>query len=133
VTDELCGPGKTFRRGPACTDRGRQGRREALAPVLRHRRRGLDLLRPNSAVQQASLAAETSAEQSAFRFSGERPGPRESTTVRLSRPDGMIGQLGVQDRLHVSTTVVSTALATGISVRRSDPPLPRRGVAVAVG
>src|SRR5262249_16436442 len=31
--------------------------------------------------------------------------------------------LGVQDRLHVSTTVVSTALAAGISIRRSDLPL----------
>jgi len=33
----------------------------------------------------------------AFRFSGERPGPRESTAVRLSRPDDPLGHLGVQD------------------------------------
>jgi hypothetical protein len=32
-----------------------------------------------------------------FRFSGERPGPRESTAVRLSRPDDPLGHLGVQD------------------------------------
>jgi hypothetical protein len=32
-----------------------------------------------------------------FRFSGERPGPHESTTVRLIRPDDLLGYLGVQD------------------------------------
>ena len=49
----------------------------------------------------------------AFRFSGECPGPRGSTRVRLIRPDDLFGHLGVQDRPHVSTTVVSTALAAG--------------------
>jgi hypothetical protein len=42
---------------------------------------------------------------------GECPGPHESTTGRLIRPDDLLGHLGVQDRTHVSTTVVSTALA----------------------
>jgi hypothetical protein len=65
------------------------------------------------------------------RFSGECPGPRESTADYLSRPDDLLRHLGVQDRLHVSTTVVSTALAAGISIRRSDLPLPRRGVRLA--
>ena len=64
----------------------------------------------------------------AVRFSGERLGPRESTPVHLSRPDDLIGHLGVQDRLHVSATVVSTALAAGSSIRRSDLPLARRRV-----
>ena len=45
-----------------------------------------------------------------FRFSGECPGRRESTTVRLIRPDDLLGHLSVQDRLYVSTTVVSAAL-----------------------
>ena len=31
----------------------------------------------------------------------------------LIRPDDLLGHLGVQDRPHVSTTVVSTALAAG--------------------
>jgi len=47
-----------------------------------------------------------------FHFSGECPGPRESTKGHLSRPDDLIGHPDVQDRLHLSTTVVSTALAT---------------------
>jgi len=63
-----------------------------------------------------------------FRFSGECPGPRESTTVRLIRPDDPLGHLGVQDRPHVSTTVVSTTLAAGLCIRRSDLPPPKRGV-----
>jgi hypothetical protein len=47
-------------------------------------------------------------------FSGECPGPRESTKGHLSKPDDLIGHPDVQDRLHLSTTVVSTALATGL-------------------
>ena len=54
-------------------------------------------------------------ELSTFRFSEEWPGPQRSTADHLSRPDDLIRYLGVQDRLHVSTTVVSTALATGMS------------------
>jgi hypothetical protein len=54
-----------------------------------------------------------------FRFSGERPGPRESTTVRLIRPDDLLWHLGVQDRPRVSTTAVSTALAARLCIR--DP------------
>src|SRR5262245_27098366 len=55
---------------------------------------------------------------STFRFSGECPGPRESITVRLIRPDDRLGHLGVQDRPHVSTAGVSTALAAGLCTRR---------------
>jgi hypothetical protein len=66
-----------------------------------------------------------------FRFSGECPGPRESTTVRLIRPDDLLRHLGVQDRPHVSTTAVSEALAAGISIRRPDLPPPERGVGLA--
>ena len=40
-------------------------------------------------------------------------GPRQSTAVCLNRPDALLRHLGVQDRPHVSTTVVSTALAAG--------------------
>src|SRR6516225_8652046 len=43
---------------------------------------------------------------------------RVTTDVRLIRPDDLLGHLDVQDRPHVSTTVVSTALATGLSIRR---------------
>jgi hypothetical protein len=64
--------------------------------------------------------------QRTVRFSGECPGPRESATGHLNRPDDLLGHLGVQDRPQVSTAVVSTALATGLSIRRSDLPLPRR-------
>ena len=64
----------------------------------------------------------------AVRFSGECPGPHESTAGRLSRPDDSSGHLGVQDRPHVSTTVVSTALAAGLCIRDPDLPLPWRGV-----
>ena len=38
----------------------------------------------------------------AVRFSGECPGPRESTAVRLIRLDDVLGHLGVQDRPDVS-------------------------------
>jgi hypothetical protein len=56
-------------------------------------------------------------ELSTFRFSGECPGPRESTAGHLSRPGDLFRHLGVQDRPYVSTTVVSRALATGIPAR----------------
>lgn len=52
-----------------------------------------------------------------IRFSGECPGPRESTAVRLISLNDLLGHLGVQDRPHVSTTVVSTALAAGLYIR----------------
>jgi hypothetical protein len=45
------------------------------------------------------------------------PGPHESTAVRLIRPDDLLWHLGVQDRPHVSTTVVSMALAAGLRIR----------------
>jgi hypothetical protein len=73
--------------------------------------------------KRASLVAVTAADQSAFRFSGERPRPRESTAVRLTRPDVLLRHLGVQDRPQVSTIVVSTALAAGLGIRGSDVPL----------
>lgn len=53
-----------------------------------------------------------------FRFSGERPGPRASIAGHVSRPDGLLRRLGVQDRCHVPTTVVSTALAVVPCIRR---------------
>ena len=68
-----------------------------------------------------------------FRFSGECPGPHESTAVCLIRPDDLIGHFGVQDRPHVSTAVVSTALAAGpLYPVTPDLPLLGRGVRLAV-
>ena len=64
----------------------------------------------------------------AVRYSEGFPRPHESTTVRLSRSDGVTGHLGVHGHPHASTAVVSAVLATGLSIRRSDLPLPRRGV-----
>jgi hypothetical protein len=46
-----------------------------------------------------------------FGFSEGFPGPRESTAVRLSMPDDVSGQLNVQGWPHMSTAVVSNALA----------------------
>ncbi len=54
----------------------------------------------------------------AVRFSEGFPSPHKSTTVHQSRPDDLLRHLGVQDRPHVSTTVVSTALATDLRIRR---------------
>jgi hypothetical protein len=48
-----------------------------------------------------------------FCFSGECPGPPESTTAHVSRLDDLLRPLGIQARPHASITVVSTALATG--------------------
>jgi hypothetical protein len=68
------------------------------------------------------------AEQLAFRFSGECPRPRESTAVRLSSPDDCLGHPGVQGRPHVSTAVVSTALAADpLYLVTADLPLSRAG------
>jgi hypothetical protein len=47
-----------------------------------------------------------------FRFSGGLASPRESTKGRLSRPFEVLAALGVLNRPHVSTVVVSTALAS---------------------
>jgi len=46
-----------------------------------------------------------------FHFSGGFAGPVESTTVHLTGPYDALGRAGVQDRPHVSRTVVSKALA----------------------
>jgi hypothetical protein len=46
----------------------------------------------------------------------------------LTAQDDLLGGLGVQERPHVSATVVSTALATGLYVQRLDLPLLKRGV-----
>lgn len=51
-------------------------------------------------------------------FKGFR-GPHESTTVRLSRSHDQSGHLGVRSRPCVSTVVVSTALAVGLSAPKS--------------
>ncbi len=45
--------------------------------------------------------------QRTIRFSGELPGPRESTTGHLIRPDDLLGRPGVQDLPHVSATVLA--------------------------
>ena len=66
-----------------------------------------------------------------IRFSGGCAGPRESITVRLTGPYGSLPLLDVQGCRRASTAVVSTALATGLSIRRPDLPLPWRGVKVA--
>jgi hypothetical protein len=68
---------------------------------------------------------------SACRLQGELPGPRESATDHMSRSDNSLGHLGVQERPHVSATVVSTVLAAGLSIQRTDLPLPWRGVTIA--
>jgi hypothetical protein len=46
-----------------------------------------------------------------FRFSGGFAGPRQSVIGRLSGQDGVPLLAGVQDRRHISRTVVSTLLA----------------------
>ena len=67
-----------------------------------------------------------------IRFSGECPRPRESTAVRLSSPDDLLGHPGVQGRPHVSTAVVSTALAADpLYLVTADLTLPERGVTIA--
>jgi hypothetical protein len=50
-------------------------------------------------------------ELSTFRFSGGFAGPGPSTIGRLSGQDGAPLLAGVQDRRHISRTVVSTLLA----------------------
>jgi hypothetical protein len=52
-----------------------------------------------------------------FRFSEGFPRPHESTTDHLSRSDDVLGHVGVYSRPHVSTTVVSTALARSAGCR----------------
>jgi hypothetical protein len=47
-----------------------------------------------------------------FRFSGGLAIPGESIADRLTRPYDVPAVLGVQDQPHVSTAVVSTALAS---------------------
>jgi hypothetical protein len=63
-----------------------------------------------------------------LRLSGECPDPCESTAVRLIRLNDLLGHLGVQDRPHVSTTVVSIALAAGLYIRGPCPSASRAGV-----
>jgi hypothetical protein len=46
-----------------------------------------------------------------FRFSGGFAGPRWSIIGRLIGPYDALARLGVQEQPHVSTAVVSTALA----------------------
>jgi hypothetical protein len=57
----------------------------------------------------------------ALRLSGE-----PSTADHLSKPDGLIGHIGIQDRPHVSTNRCSTALAVDVCIRHPDTP-PRGG------
>ena len=46
------------------------------------------------------------------------PGPRQFTAGHLSRLDDLVKDLGVQDRPHVSTDVVSTVLAADLCIPR---------------
>ena len=59
----------------------------------------------------SEVAVRGGVEPPTFRFSGGFASPYESTTGGLTRPYGMLTVLGVQDQLHVSTAVVSKALA----------------------
>ena len=114
------GPGELYRSG-AISRRWPGVRRAGLGRLsgsVTPRPAPLDSVRPNLAAPGHCSRPGRAAEQSAFRFSGERPSPHESTTVRLIRPDDLLGHLGVQDRPHVSTAVVSTALAAGLCIRR---------------
>ena len=47
-------------------------------------------------------------------------GPQESTAVRLGRPGDVLGHLGVHSRPHVSTAVVSRALAVRLFVPKAE-------------
>ena len=89
--------------------------------------------------RHAGLPGEDSHKQrrcTIFCFSSELPGPRESAAGHLSRPDNLLGHLGVQDP-YVSTTVVSTALAPGQRGLLANPlarkPLPRSERASELG
>ena len=53
------------------------------------------------------------------RLQGGFAGPRGSTTGHLSGPYALLAARGVHGRRHVSATVVSTALAAGLSIRQS--------------
>jgi hypothetical protein len=55
-----------------------------------------------------------------FRFSGGLARPGQSTTAQLARPDGASAVPTVQDQPHVSTAVVSTALARPTRVASSS-------------
>ena len=51
-----------------------------------------------------------------FRFSEGLASPGVSTTGRLTRPYEVLAALEVQDQPHVSTAVVSTALASSAAI-----------------
>jgi hypothetical protein len=57
-----------------------------------------------------------------FRFSGGFAGPGRSSTDCLTRPYDELGLLGVQDQPHVSTAVVSSALARSGGSREPGRP-----------
>ena len=56
-----------------------------------------------------------------FRFSGGLDSPGESTTGRLTRSCNVLAALGVQDQPHVSTAVVSMALASSVAIAPGEP------------
>jgi hypothetical protein len=64
----------------------------------------------------SGLVVRGGVEPPTFRFSGGLASPAESTTGRLSRPYDVRAVLGVQNQRHVSTAVVSTALASSAAV-----------------
>jgi hypothetical protein len=60
---------------------------------------------------QVRVVVRGGVEPPTFRFSGGFAGPGESTTGQLARPDGASAAPTVHDQPHVSTAVVSAALA----------------------
>src|SRR5215467_11023118 len=66
------------------------------------------------------LADDLPLELPSFRFSGGFAGPDKSIAGRVTRPDDALWLPEVQDQLHVSTAVVSTALARSDAVSCSN-------------
>jgi hypothetical protein len=60
-----------------------------------------------------------------FRFSGELPSPRKSTTDRLTSLDASPASFGVHGQRQPSTAVVSGALARPPPLSVLDPPVIR--------
>jgi hypothetical protein len=119
---------RTSLPGSAATSRTgwtRTSGRQMRLGMRLNRPEGVQTLIAQRHLSWSELVVRGRVELPTFRFSGECPGPHEFTTVRLIRPDDLLGHLGVHERPHVSTTVVSIALATGLYLA-PDLPLPRR-------
>jgi hypothetical protein len=76
-----------------------------------NRPEGISRARPARCFPWSEPVVRGGVEPPTFRFSGGLPSPGQSTIGGLTRPYGMQATLGVQDQPHVSTAVVSTALA----------------------